>query len=139
MAELLLELFSEEIPARMQARAASDLKRLVEDGLKKAGLKGSKSEALVTPRRLTLVIDGLPEKQPDVKDERKGPQVGAPEQALAGFMKSLGGMSLEDCEQREIKGKTFYFAVIEKRGSRPLTCCRVFWTPPSMRCRGPSR
>lgn len=116
MAELLLELFSEEIPARMQARAAADLKRLVEDGLKKAGLEWSKSEAFVTPRRLTLVVDGLPDKQPDVNDERKGPQVGAPEQALAGFMKSLGGMALDDCEQREVKGKTFYFAVIEKKG-----------------------
>jgi len=116
MAELLLELFSEEIPARMQARAAADLKRLVEDGLKKAGLDGSKSEALVTPRRLALVVDGLPEKQPDVKDERKGPQVGAPEQALKGFLGSLGGMSIDDCEQREVKGKTFYFAVIEKKG-----------------------
>jgi len=116
MAELLLELFSEEIPARMQTRAAADLKRLVEDGLKKAGLEWTKSEAFVTPRRLALVIDGLPEKQPDVNDERKGPQVGAPEQALAGFMKSLGGMTLDDCEQREVKGKTFYFAVIEKKG-----------------------
>lgn len=117
MAELLLELFSEEIPARMQARAASDLQRLVEDGLKKAGLDWSKSEVFATPRRLALVIDGLPEKQPDVKDERKGPQVGAPEQALGGFVKSLGGMSLDDCEQREIKGKQFYFAVIEKQGA----------------------
>ena len=116
MAELLLELFSEEIPARMQARAAADLKRLVEDGLKKAGLEWSKAEAFVTPRRLALVIDGLPEKQPDVKDERKGPQVGAPEQALKGFLGSLGGMSIDDCEQREVKGKSFYFAVIEKKG-----------------------
>lgn len=116
MAELLLELFSEEIPARMQARAADDLKRLVEDGLKKAGLAFAKSEALVTPRRLTLVVDGLPDKQPDVKDERKGPQVGAPEQALNGFLGSLGGLTLDDCEQREVKGKTFYFAVIEKKG-----------------------
>lgn len=116
MAELLLELFSEEIPARMQARAAADLKRLVEDGLKKAGLDWSKSEALVTPRRLCLVVDGLPEKQPDVKDERKGPQVGAPEQAVNGFLGSLGGLTLDDCEQREVKGKTFYFAVIEKQG-----------------------
>jgi glycyl-tRNA synthetase beta chain len=65
---------------------------------------------------LALVIDGLPEKQPDVKDERKGPQVGAPEQALAGFVKSLGDMSLDDCEQRDVKGKMFYFAVIEKKG-----------------------
>lgn len=120
MAELLLELFSEEIPARMQARAADDLKRLVEDGLKKAGLEWKKSEAFVTPRRLTLVIDGLPEKQPDVKDERKGPQVGAPEQALNGFLGSLGGLTLDDCEHREVKGKMFYFAVIEKLGEPTL-------------------
>jgi len=116
MAELLLELFSEEIPARMQARAAADLKNLVETGLKKAGLDWTKSEAFVTPRRLCLVIDGLPEKQLDVKDERKGPQVGAPEQALNGFLGSLGGMSIDDCEQRDVKGKAFYFAVIEKKG-----------------------
>ena len=116
MAELLLELFSEEIPARMQARAADDLKRLVEDGLKKAGLDWTRSEAFATPRRLALVIDGLPEKQPDVKDERKGPQVGAPEQAVNGFLGSLGGLTLDDCEQRDVKGKTFYFAVIEKKG-----------------------
>jgi len=120
MAELLLELFSEEIPARMQARAAADLKRLVEEGLKKAGLAWSTSEAFVTPRRLALVIDGLPEKQPDVKDERKGPQVGAPEQAVNGFLGSLGGLTLDDCEQREVKGKTFYFAVIEKKGEPTL-------------------
>ncbi|PCI36587.1 MAG: glycine--tRNA ligase subunit beta, partial [Rhodospirillaceae bacterium] len=117
MAELLLELFSEEIPARMQARAAADLKRLVEDGLKKAGLGWDTSAAYVTPRRLCLVVDGLPEKQPDVKDERKGPQTSAPEQALKGFLGSLGGLSLDDCEQRDIKGKTFYVAVIEKKGA----------------------
>jgi len=116
MAQLLLELFSEEIPARMQAKAAADLKRLVEDGLKKAGLSWDTAEAYVTPRRLCLVVDGLPEKQPDVKDERKGPQVGAPEQALKGFLGSLGGLSIDDCEQREIKGKLFYFAVTEKIG-----------------------
>ncbi len=117
MPELLLELLSEEIPARMQTKAADDLKRLVEDALKKAGLSWDKSEAFAGPRRLTLVIDGLPEKTPDIKDERKGPQVGAPEQATNGFLKSLGGMTLDDCEQREIKGKTFYFAVIDKKGS----------------------
>ncbi len=116
MPELLLELFSEEIPARMKKRAADDLQRLVCDGLKKAGLEFDKATAYATPRRLTLVVDGLPEKQPDVKDERKGPQVGAPEQALNGFLGSLGGLSLDDCEQREVKGKTFYFAIIDKKG-----------------------
>jgi len=116
MAQLLLELFSEEIPARMQARAADDLRRLVEVGLTKAGLSWDTSNAYVTPRRLCLVVDGLPEKQPDVREEKKGPQTSAPEQALKGFVGSLGNMSLDDCEQREIKGKTFYVAVIEKKG-----------------------
>ncbi|MBT7942216.1 MAG: glycine--tRNA ligase subunit beta, partial [Alphaproteobacteria bacterium] len=116
MPELLLELFSEEIPARMQKRASDDLQRLVCDGLKKAGLDFDAAASFATPRRLTLVVDGLPEKQPDVKDERKGPQVGAPEQALKGFLGSLGGLTLDDCEQREVKGKTFYFAIIDKKG-----------------------
>ncbi len=120
MSELLLELFSEEIPARMQAKAVADLKRLVEEGLKKAGLTWTRSEAFVTPRRLTLVVDGLPQKQPDVNDERKGPQVGAPQKAVEGFLRSLGGMTLDDCEQREIKGKTFYVAKIEKKGAPTL-------------------
>ena len=116
MAELLLELFSEEIPARMQAKAADDLKRLVEDGLKAAGLTWTKCEAFATPRRLALVVDGLPEKQPDINDERKGPQVGAPEQAMKGFLSSTG-LTLDQCEQRDVKGKLFYFAVIQKKGA----------------------
>ncbi len=116
MPELLLELFSEEIPARMQKRAGEDLQRLVCDGLKKAGLDFESAQSYATPRRLALVIEGLPEKQPDVTDERKGPQVGAPEQAINGFLGSLGGLTLDDCEQREVKGKTFYFAVIDKPG-----------------------
>lgn len=116
MVELLLELFSEEIPARMQAKAADDLKRLVEEGLKAAGLTWTKCEAFATPRRLALVIDGLPEKQPDVNDERKGPQVGAPEQAMKGFLSSTG-LTVEQCEQRDVKGKLFYFAVIAKKGA----------------------
>ena len=116
MPELLLELLSEEIPARMQKRAADDLKRLVCDGLKKAGLDFDSAIAYVTPRRLALVVTGLPEKQPDVKDERKGPQVGAPEQAINGFLGSLGGLTLDDCVERDVKGKTFWFAVIDKKG-----------------------
>jgi len=116
MPELLLEILSEEIPARMQKRAADDLQRLVCDGLKKAGLTFDSAQSFSTPRRLTLVVDGLPEKQPDVKDERKGPQVGAPEQAINGFLGSLSGLTLDDCEQRDVKGKTFWFAVIDKKG-----------------------
>jgi glycyl-tRNA synthetase beta chain len=116
MPELLLELLSEEIPARMQKRAASDLHRLVCGGLKKAGLGFYSAHAYVTPRRLTLVVAGLPEKQPDIEEEQKGPRVSAPEHAINGFLGSLGGLTLGDCEQREVKGKTFWFAVIDKKG-----------------------
>ena len=85
MAELLLELFSEEIPARMQARAAEDLKRLVTEGLKAQGLAAGEARAFATPRRLALVVEGVPAKSPDVSEERKGPRVNAPEQAIAGL------------------------------------------------------
>ena len=81
MPDLLLELFSEEIPARMQARAAEDLRRLVTEKLNAAGLTYGNAASHVTPRRLILVADGLPDKQPDVTEEKKGPKIGAPEQA----------------------------------------------------------
>ena len=90
MPELLLELFSEEIPARMQARAADDLKRLVTDGLEAQGLAAGEARVFATPRRLTLVLDGVPAKSPDLSEERKGPRVNAPEAAIAGFVKSVG-------------------------------------------------
>ena len=115
MPELLLELLSEEIPARMQARAADDLKRLVTKGLEEAGLTYDKAEAFVTPRRLALVVDGLPDKQPDVTEERKGPRVDAPEKAVQGFLKSVG-LTLDQVEKRDTPKGTFYFAVIEKKG-----------------------
>ncbi len=115
MAEFLLELLSEEIPARMQARAAEDLARLVGEGLKKAGLAVEACRAFATPRRLTLVIDGLPEATPDVAEERRGPRVGAPAQALEGFLKGAG-LTLEDCEQRDTGKGVFYFAVLRKPG-----------------------
>ncbi|MDH3236009.1 MAG: glycine--tRNA ligase subunit beta [Alphaproteobacteria bacterium] len=116
MPELLLELMSEEIPARMQARAAEDLKRLVTEGLTKAGLEFERAEAYVTPRRLALVVDGLPAKQADVTEERKGPRVGSPERAIEGFLKSAGLASLDDCEKREVKGNEFWFAVSTRKG-----------------------
>jgi glycyl-tRNA synthetase beta chain len=116
MAELLLELFSEEIPARMQARAAEDLKRLVTDKLKAAGLSWTRADAYATPRRLALVVDGLPTAQPDVKEEKKGPRVGSPQQAIDGFLKSAGLASLDQCEKRDTGKGEFYFAVIEKKG-----------------------
>lgn len=116
MAELLLELLSEEIPARMQDRAAADLKRLVCDGLKEAGLSYDSAAAYVTPRRLTLVVDGLPEKQPDISTERKGPKADAPEQAIAGFLKSVG-MTRDEVEERDTPKGAVLFAVIEKTGA----------------------
>ena len=90
MPDLLLELFSEEIPARMQARAAEDLRKLVTDKLVAAGLVYEGAKAFVTPRRLALTVQGIPARQPDVKEEKKGPRVGAPEGAIAGFLKSAG-------------------------------------------------
>lgn len=115
MPELLLELFSEEIPARMQARAAEDLKKLVTEKLKAAGLAFDSAEAFVTPRRLTLVVDGMPDKQPDVSEERRGPRVDAPEKAIQGFLGSTG-LTLDQCEKRDTGKGEFWFVVIEKRG-----------------------
>jgi glycyl-tRNA synthetase beta chain len=117
MAELLLEILSEEIPARMQGRAAEDLKRLVCEGLGKAGLEFSKAEAFVTPRRLALVVDGLPLRTPDLKEEKKGPRVGSPDQAIAGFLKGAGLASLDACEKRMVGKAEFWFAVVDKKGA----------------------
>ena len=116
MSEFLLELLSEEIPARMQARAADDLKRLVTDGLKKARLDFTSAEAYVTPRRLALVVDGLPDRQPDLREERKGPKVGAPDKAIEGFLRSLGLDSLDQCEKRDAGKGEIWFAVVERAG-----------------------
>ena len=100
MAELLLEIFSEEIPARMQARAAEDLERLVTEGLGKNGLTFEGVRSYVTPRRLVLVVEGLPVAGPDVSEEKRGPRVGAPEQALNGFLSSTG-LKLDELESRD--------------------------------------
>ncbi|WP_299615768.1 glycine--tRNA ligase subunit beta [Pelagibius sp.] len=116
MAELLVELFSEEIPARMQARAAEDLKRLVIQGLKEANLAFESAAAYATPRRLALVVEGLPQQQPDLSEEKKGPKVGAPEQALNGFMKANGLDSIDQAEVRETPKGNFYFAVRHAAG-----------------------
>ncbi len=116
MAELLLELFSEEIPARMQRPAADDLRRLVTDGLKAANLEHGETRSYWTPRRLTLVVEGLPETQPDSREEKKGPKVDAPEKAIEGFLKSAGLTGLDQCEQRDTPKGPVWFAVIEKKG-----------------------
>jgi glycyl-tRNA synthetase beta chain len=117
MPDLLLELFSEEIPARMQAKAAEDLKKLVTDRLVAAGLVYEGARAFVTPRRLTLWVQGLPGRQPDVREEKKGPRVGAPEAAVAGFLKSAGLSSISEARiEKDAKKGEFYVAVIEKPG-----------------------
>ncbi|MCK6454462.1 MAG: glycine--tRNA ligase subunit beta [Alphaproteobacteria bacterium] len=116
MHELLLELFSEEIPARMQARAADDLKRLVTEKLAAAGLVFERAGAFVTPRRLALVVEGLPLHTADTREEKKGPRVGSPDQAIQGFLKSTGLGSLDRCEKRTIGKAEFWFAVAEKKG-----------------------
>ena len=116
MAELLFEILSQEIPARMQRRAADDLKRLICEGLKKSGLDFGEARAFSTPRRLTVVIDGLPDKQPDTLYERRGPKADAPEKAIKGFLGSAGLSSVDECEQRETDKGTFLFVVVEKKG-----------------------
>ncbi|HEY5827228.1 MAG: glycine--tRNA ligase subunit beta [Hyphomicrobiaceae bacterium] len=117
MPELLLELFSEEIPARMQGRAAEDLRRLVVDGLKAQGLEVGEAKAFATPRRLALVVEGVPAKSPDISEERKGPRVNAPEQAIAGFLKSAGLASIGEAQVvADPKKGDFYVARIERPG-----------------------
>src|SRR5262245_24088456 len=117
MPDLLLELFSEEIPARMQARAAEDLRKLVTDRLVAAGLLYEGAKAFVTPRRLALAVEGIPARQPDLKEERKGPRVGSPEAAIAGFLKAAGLTSLDQAViQKDPKRGDFYIALVEKPG-----------------------
>src|SRR6476469_6199369 len=116
MPDLLLELFSEEIPARMQARAADDLRKLVTDRLVEAGLAYEGAKAFVTPRRLALAVAGVPVRQPDLKEEKKGPRVGAPDGAVRGFLKAAGLSSIEQAKVQPDKKGDFYVAVIEKKG-----------------------
>jgi glycyl-tRNA synthetase beta chain len=117
MPDLLLELFSEEIPARMQRQAAEDLKRLVTNALVERNLLYEGAQSFVTPRRLTLHVVGLPAAQPDLREERKGPRVGAPEAAIQGFLKSAGLKRIEDARvETDPKKGQFYVASIEKPG-----------------------
>ncbi|MDP6389963.1 MAG: glycine--tRNA ligase subunit beta [Alphaproteobacteria bacterium] len=115
MAELLLEIMSEEIPAGMQRRAAEDLRRLVTDGLTAVGLDHDKAEVYWTPRRLALVVDDLPSRQPDMTEERKGPRADAPAQAIEGFLGSVG-LTRDQVEERETDKGAVLYAVIENKG-----------------------
>lgn len=142
MPDLLLELFSEEIPARMQARAADDLRRMVADKLVAEGLVYEGIKAFATPRRLALTVHGIPARQPDLKDERKGPRVGAPDAAVQGFLKATGLASLDEATiQKDPKKGEFYVALIERPGRDAIdviadilpVIVRTFPWPKSMR------
>ncbi|WP_304619273.1 glycine--tRNA ligase subunit beta [Paracoccus sediminilitoris] len=115
MADLLIELFSEEIPARMQARARADLKRLVTEGLVQAGLTYAGAGAFSTPRRLTLAVEGLTDHSPTTREERKGPRTDAPEKALEGFLRSTG-LTRDQLEARDDKKGQVWFATITHQG-----------------------
>ena len=115
MPDLLIELFSEEIPARMQARAADDFKKRMTDGLVEAGLTYEGAAAFVSPRRLTLTVQGLLSASPTLREERKGPRVDAPEKAIEGFLRGAG-VGRDQLEQREEKKGTVFYALIEKPG-----------------------
>ena len=125
MPELLLELMSEEIPARLQRRASADLERLVTSGLEEAGLPVSGARSYSTPRRLCLVVTGLPDMSPATREERRGPRVDAPERAIEGFLRSTG-LEKEALEVRNDRRKgakkegesdKTYYAVIERPGT----------------------
>src|SRR6476659_3568977 len=141
MPDLLLELFSEEIPARMQAKAADDLRRMVTDKLVAEGLVYEGAKAFATPRRLALTVHGIPARQPDLKTERRGPKMGAPDAAVQGFLKATGLKSLDEAKiQSDPKGD-FYIALIEKPGRDAIdvlaeilpVIIRTFPWPKSMR------
>jgi glycyl-tRNA synthetase beta chain len=141
MPQLLLEFFSEEIPARMQKRAEEDLLKLAREKLSARGLAFEKAQTFSTPRRLGLVIDDLAAKAADANEEKKGPRVGAPDQAIQGFLKSAGLKSIDEAQVVEDKKGAFYVARIERAG-RPTPeivqealpeVVRAFPWPKSMR------
>lgn len=115
MPDLLIELFSEEIPARMQARAAEDLKKKVTDGMVEAGLTYAHARAYATPRRLVLAVEDVLQRSPDLKEERKGPRVDAPEKAIEGFLRGVG-LTKDQLEVRDEKKGQVYFAMIQTPG-----------------------
>src|ERR1700742_352167 len=141
MPDLLLELFSEEIPARMQAKAAEDLRRMVTDKLVAEGLVYEGAKAFATPRRLALTVHGIPVRQPDLKEERRGPRVGGPDAAIQGFLKATGLSSISEAKIQSDKKGDRYIALIEKPGRPAIdvlaeilpVIIRTFPWPKSMR------
>jgi glycyl-tRNA synthetase beta chain len=127
MPDLLLELFSEEIPARMQRRAAEDLKSLVTNALVDAGLPYEGAKAFATPRRLALHVAGVPAASAATREERKGPRVGAPDKAVEGFLRGAGLASIDEATiQSDPKKGEFYVAVIEKPGRQAIDIIAEF-------------
>jgi glycyl-tRNA synthetase beta chain len=141
MPDLLLELFSEEIPARMQARAAEDLRKAVTARLVDAGLVYEGAKTFVTPRRLALAVHGVPARQADVREEKKGPRVGAPDNAIAGFLKAAGLSSISEAKVQPDRKGDFYVAMIDQPGRAAIEVIaeivsqviRTFPWPKSMR------
>ncbi|HWZ40907.1 MAG TPA: glycine--tRNA ligase subunit beta [Bradyrhizobium sp.] len=141
MPDLLLELFSEEIPARMQAKAADDLRRMVTDKLVAEGLVYEGAKAFATPRRLALTVHGIPARQSDLKEERRGPRVGGPDVAIQGFLKATGLSLISEAKIQPDKKGDFYIALIEKKGRATIevlaemlpVIVRTFPWPKSMR------
>jgi glycyl-tRNA synthetase beta chain len=119
VADLLIELFSEEIPARMQARAADDLKKLMTNGLVEAGLTYASAAAFATPRRLCLTVEGVLDASPRTVEERKGPKADAPEKAIEGFLRGAG-LTRDDLVERDTPKGKILFASITKEG-RPAS------------------
>lgn len=115
--QLLLELFCEEIPARMQKRAAEDLKAHIVDGLNEMSLSFKEAHGFVTPRRLAIVVDGIPQAQPDAMEERRGPRTDSPEKAVQGFLRG-NDLSLDQCEKRNTEKGEFWFAVVDRKGRK---------------------
>jgi glycyl-tRNA synthetase beta chain len=118
MSELFVELFSEEIPARMQVKGAEDFRTALEAGLKKAGLAFTESCAYSSARRIAVVVRGLPDVQPDIQEDRKGPKVGAPPAIIEGFLRGAGLDSLDQCEQRDTGKGVFWFVVKNIKGQK---------------------
>ena len=141
MTDLLLELFSEEIPARMQAKAADNLRRMVTDRLVAEGLVYEGAKAFATPRRLALTVHGIPARQADLKEERRGPRVGGPDAAIQGFLNATGLSSISEAKIQPDKKGDFYIALIEKKGRDTIdvlaemlpVIVRTFPWPKSMR------
>jgi glycyl-tRNA synthetase beta chain len=141
MPDLLLELFSEEIPARMQAKAAEDLRRMVTDKLVAEGLVYEGAKAFATPRRLALTVHGIPARQADLKEERRGPRIGGADAAIQGFLKATGLSSISEAKIQPDKKGDFYIALIEKKGHDTIdvlaemlpVIVRTFPWPKSMR------